>query len=359
MGDLDAAEEAFGQARELGDDGQPGRALLLLALGSADAAAASIRNALDEVEWDRLARARLLPAQADIAKARGDAATAQAAAAELAEVAKEFGTAAIRAAAAHAAGVAALLGEDRVAAAHRFREARKHWRELDAPYEGGLETVALAEALAATGDREAATLELESARSAFARLGARPDLARVDAHLASLQRRAAAREVRTFMFTDIVGSTALVEAIGDEAWHDLLHWHDEALRRCLAENRGEEVHHTGDGFFAAFPDADAALACAAAIQRKLAEHRRDHGFAPRVRIGLHAAEATRVGDDYEGAGVHAAARIGALAEGGEILVSVETLEGSGVVPSEQPREVSLKGFAKPVRVVAVDWRAAN
>ena len=158
------------------------------------------------------------------------------------------------------------------------------------------------------------------------------------------------------MFTDIVGSTALVEAIGDEAWHDLLHWHDEALRRCIASNDGEEVHRTGDGFFVAFPDARTALACAIAIQRTLADHRRAHGFAPQVRIGVHGAEATRVGDDYEGAGVHAAARIGALAEGAEILSSVETIDGMGDLVTGEPREVTLKGLAKPVRVVAVDWR---
>ena len=125
----------------------------------------------------------------------------------------------------------------------------------------------------------------------------------MDAMLAGPAPPSGSREVRTFMFTDIVGSTALVEAIGDEAWHDLLHWHDDALRRCFASNEGEEVHHTGDGFFVAFPDARTALACAIAIQRTLADHRRDHGFAPQVRIGVHGAEATRVGDDYEGAGV--------------------------------------------------------
>ena len=95
------------------------------------------------------------------------------------------------------------------------------------------------------------------------------------------------------MFTDIVGSTALVEAIGDEAWHDLLRWHDEALRRCFATSDGEEVHRTGDGFFVAFSDAHSALGCAVAIQRTLADHRRDHGFAPGVRVGIHSAEATR------------------------------------------------------------------
>ena len=163
------------------------------------------------------------------------------------------------------------------------------------------------------------------------------------------------------MFTDIVGSTALVEAIGDEAWHDLLRWHDDALRRCFASTAGEEVHRTGDGFFVAFPDARSALECAVAIQRTLADHRRDHGFAPGVRVGIHSAEATRAAGDYEGAGVHAAARIAALAQGGEVLASVETLdtlgEALGDVVTGEPREVSLKGLAKPVLVVAVDWRS--
>jgi len=357
IGDLDAAETAFDQALELGDGGQPGRAQLLLARGSRDAAAASIRNALDDADWDRLARARLLPVQADIALARGDPETAGAAARELREIAEEFGTAAIRASAAHAAAVTARLSDDPTEAAQRFREARKLWRGVDAPYEAALETVALAETLVAAGDVEASKLELDSARKTFARLGARPDLARVDAMVAELERPgAAAREVRTFMFTDIVGSTALLEAIGDEAWHDLLHWHDQALRRCIADSGGEEVDHTGDGFFATFPDGRAAVECAAAIQRKLAEHRRDHGFAPRVRIGLHAAEASRVKGNYEGAGVHLAARIGALAEGGEVLASADTIEGIGGLTVGEAREVSLKGFAQPVSVVALDWR---
>jgi class 3 adenylate cyclase len=356
MGDFVGASEAFEQARTLGEEAQPGRAMLLLAQGSVDAAAASIRGSLEELTWNRLARARLLPAQAAIAKVRGDAPAAAAAAAELAAIAEDFGTAAIRAAADEAAGVAALLRGETGEAAQQFRQSRRLWRGIDAPFEAAIASGLLGEALTAAVDPEAAKLELEAARSTFERLGAKPDLARTDALLAAFSRPLAARAVRTFMFTDIVGSTALVEAIGDEEWHDLLHWHDETLRRSIKENSGEEVDHTGDGFFVAFPDARAALECAASIQRKLAEHRRDHGFAPKVRIGLHAAEATRVGDDYEGAGVHAAARIGALAGGSEVLASVDTLEGLDDFLAGEPREVELKGFTEPVRVVAVDWR---
>jgi class 3 adenylate cyclase len=159
------------------------------------------------------------------------------------------------------------------------------------------------------------------------------------------------------MFTDIVKSTNLVEAIGDDAWEDLLHWHDQTLRSLFDEHEGEEVKHGGDGFFVAFPDAARAVECAAAIQRTLVDHRREHGFAVQVRIGLHSAEATRRGRDYGGKGVHQAARIAALAEGGEILSSQATLAGDAVRYSlSEPRLVSLKGISEPVPVVAIEWR---
>ena len=94
-----------------------------------------------------------------------------------------------------------------------------------------------------------------------------------------------------------------------------------------------------------------------AIQRSLAEHRRNQGFAPQVRIGIHAAEATDLGHDYRGKGVHRAARIGALAEGGEILVSEETLAAAdGGWEASEAREVALKGFTEPARVTSVGWR---
>jgi class 3 adenylate cyclase len=162
---------------------------------------------------------------------------------------------------------------------------------------------------------------------------------------------------RTFLFTDIVGSTSLVEAVGDDAWDDLRRWHDGALRAAFAAHGGEEVDHAGDGFFVAFPDAGPALECAVAIQRLLAEHRKTHGFAPRVRIGLHADRATRRGTEYGGRGVHQAARVGALAEGEEILATEATLTAAdGEWRASEPREVSLKGISEPVTVVTVDWR---
>ena len=162
------------------------------------------------------------------------------------------------------------------------------------------------------------------------------------------------RVAKTFMFTDIVKSTNLVEALGDDAWESLLRWHDQTLRSLFAVHRGEEVVTTGDGFFVGFDSPDAALGCAVAIQRALAEHRQAHGFAPQVRIGVHSSDATQVGRDFRGKGVHEAARIAALAEGGEIVASKQTAAGYPSV--SDPRSVTLKGISEPMEVVSIVWR---
>ena len=357
MGDLASAEEAFRQADEMGEDPQPGRAMLLLRRGKFEAAASSIRRSLDDAEL-QLERARLLPIQAEIAFETGDPTTALAAAEELDAIANAFKTEAIRAAAGWARGLANLAGGEPAAAVRALRKTRQRWREVDAPYEAARSSAMLAEALVADGDPEAAILELESARSAFERLGANPDAQRAAERLEALRRSPTERAVarRTFMFTDIVGSTSLLEAIGDDAWNDLRRWHDETLRDSVAANGGEEVDHTGDGFFVSFGDAASAVSCAREIQQRLAEHRRDHGFAPQVRIGLHAAEATRAGSNYTGMGVHTAARVGAVAEAGEIVASVTSVEGLESLELADRRSVALKGIAEPVEIVSIGWR---
>ena len=162
------------------------------------------------------------------------------------------------------------------------------------------------------------------------------------------------RVLKTFMFTDIVGSTNLVVALGDEAWETMLGWHNTALREVFTAHGGEEISTTGDGFFVGFDSPDLAVAAAIAIQRRLAEQRTTHGFAPQVRIGLHASDATRVDGDYHGKGVHEAARIAALGGGGEIVASVATV-GDGHRTSDL-RSATLKGLTGPIDVVNIDWR---
>ena len=164
------------------------------------------------------------------------------------------------------------------------------------------------------------------------------------------------RRVVTLLFTDIVDSTPLVELLGDEAWDDLVGWHDRTLRSLFSEHGGEEVDHAGDGFFVAFQHGDHALDCARAIQRTMSEHRRTDGFAPNLRIGIHTTEATERGGNYIGKGVHVAARVGAASEGGQILASRATVDASASPGSiSEPRTRELKGLTDPLEVVTIEW----
>jgi class 3 adenylate cyclase len=366
-GDLAGAEDAFLQANEAGHDPNPGLALLRLAQRDVQAAAATIRDAIDNpaqgpsfeaLPNSELQRAALLPAQVEISVAAGDLDVARAAAEELERIAETYGTMALRASAAWAHGSVQLAEGQAEGAQRSLRRSAALWTELDAPYETARARLALADAYRAGGNDGRAALEYQAALSAFDRLGATPDARRAAEALGpQAARRAPQRVERAFMFTDIVRSTNLVEALGDEAWGHLIRWHDEMLRSLVAAYRGEVVKAVGDGFFVAFPSGGEAMECAVAIQRTLEEHRRAHGFAPQVRIGVHAAQATLEGLDYRGGGVNAAARIGALAQADEILVSAETaaVAFTQVLTSEH-RAVTLKGFSEPVDVVSIQWR---
>jgi class 3 adenylate cyclase len=366
MGDLDAAEEAFERAYEYGHDAQPGTALLHLARGEIDEAVRSITRAMaptmsPDGAPDRATRARLLPAQIDIALAAGDLETAGAAVAELEGVAADFQRPVFEAGALTGRGEL-LLGESRPSeASPLLGRSWRLWQETDLPYEAARARLHYAEAVAAQGDPAGARRDLRAARGVFARLGARLDLAQVDALLgedAASSTRAPMRLTRTFMFTDIVTSTDLVGLIGDDAWGELLRWHDRELRSAFANHRGEVVKQTGDGFFVAFERPEDALECAVDIQRRLTRHRHDHGFAPRVRIGLHTTEASRQEGDYQGRGVHVAARIGAAAGTEEILASNAMLDSMTAARFglSEPRDLSLKGVEGTVVVRSVNWR---
>jgi class 3 adenylate cyclase len=351
-GDLDGAEQAFGQAHELDREPVPGLALLELARGNVAAGTAVLDRALADEAQHRFARARLLPTKVELALAAGEVGAAERAAAELREIADRYDSTALSAAAATAAGAVALAKGATTEAVGSLRAALQAWRLADVPYDAARARVLLAEAYTREGDPRAAALELESAKAVFQRLGALPDVQRVT----ELQAGDAGEATRrSFLFTDMVDSTTLAGAIGDEAWSGLVAWHDRTLRELFRVHGGEEVDHAGDGFFVSFPDAQAAFACAVALQRRLAEHRQTNGFAPGVRVGVHAADAHRADRGYRGRGVHEAARIAALAGAGEILASAETAEAGGV-PHSQSRPVELRGVLEPVDVVSVDWR---
>ena len=293
----------------------------------------------------------VLPVHVTACLAVGDDQAASESVAELEELARRFGTPGPAAAAAVARGELALHRGDAETAISSLQQGVRAWCEVDAPYEAAEARVRLARALAADGDEAGARLELKAAARTAEEIGAAVDL-----DIAAPRAEPASRALRTFLFSDIVESTRLTEAMGDDAWEQLLRWHDRTLRAEFARWRGEEVKHGGDGFFVAFGQPDDGIACAAAIQRALARHRTEHGFAPTVRIGLHAGEATPRDGDYFGSAVNRAARISAAAAGDEVLVSAELLgRCQRSVPVAGERTLELKGITEPVSAVLIGW----
>ena len=364
MGDLAGAEAAFAMAYEHGVDPQPGLALLMLARGQADEAAKSLERSLaggeDGLGADLIMRSRTLPAQVEVALTRGDLDTARIATEDLERVAEEYQRPAFEAVALTARG-AVLLGEaDHAGAIRELTKAGRLWREVGFPYEGAKARVLLGEAYLGAGDESQARMELGAARSVFEKLGAALDLRRLDSIIFGLGGAEAERSrvTKTFMFTDIVTSTDLVSLIGDAKWESLLASHDRILRAAFVEHHGTEVSHTGDGFFVSFDRGTDAVEAAVTIQRRLAEHSRDQGFAPSVRIGLHTDEATTDGSDYRGLGVHRAARVSAAADADEIVISEAALQTVDSISYgvSKGREVELKGIDGAVKLHTIDWK---
>jgi class 3 adenylate cyclase/predicted negative regulator of RcsB-dependent stress response len=354
-GEFAAAEESYAKARELGRKPEPGNALLRLAQGKVEAAARAIKRELARPELDPLGRAKRLPAQVEIALAAGELERARDAADELERIADAYRpgagrTPALEGAVRLARGQIQLAERDWEGAGASLRAARDTWQKVGAPYETAHACLLLALAYRGEGDEDAARDELRAARAGFEGLGAVLDAQRAR----ELLGEAGARVERTFMFTDIVDSTKLVEVLGEDKWRKLLAWHDRTLREQIVDAGGEVIKHTGDGYFAAFGAVAPALEAAAAIQRALEAH---EPFAPDVRIGVHSGGAFhRADDDYAGQGVHMAARIGALAGAGEILVSVDSLDGASAFRLEDRRAEALKGFDEPVELGRVAWR---
>jgi DNA-binding CsgD family transcriptional regulator len=187
-GELAQAERAYRQASQWGREPQPGLALLRLAQGQVDAAAATIRRVVDEAQ-DRITRSRVLGPYVEIMLAAGDAPAARTAADELAVIAADLEAAFLRAVSAQATGAVLLAEGSARAALIPLRRASAAWQELEAPYEGARVRVLIGLCCRALGDADSAEIELDAARCVFEQLGAAPDLARVEV----LSRKAVAR----------------------------------------------------------------------------------------------------------------------------------------------------------------------
>jgi adenylate cyclase len=158
------------------------------------------------------------------------------------------------------------------------------------------------------------------------------------------------------LFSDIEGSTALNERMGDRAWVRLLARHDKLVRKLVDDHSGHVVKSQGDGFMVAFARPQQAVDCSVAVQRALAREAKLLLPNPiRVRIGIHMGKSVRRGDDLFGRNVAMAARVAAEAQGGEVLISEPVRDAVGDdVEVGPPREVELKGFRGSQRLYPVD-----
>ena len=164
--------------------------------------------------------------------------------------------------------------------------------------------------------------------------------------------------VNTVLFSDIEDSTLLLDRLGDEPFMQVLHQHNRVVREQIARYDGQEIKTAGDSFMVAFGQPRRALACAVEIQRAVVKIEP----AIRVRIGLHAGETVRHGDDLFGRHVVIAARVAALAAGGEILVTSlvrELAEGAHSLRFGERREHALKGLSGLQSVFSLEWTEDN
>jgi len=156
--------------------------------------------------------------------------------------------------------------------------------------------------------------------------------------------------IQSLLFTDLEGHVAMMSRLGDVEGRAVLREHEARTRQALAAHGGAEVKAMGDGFMASFASAQDALRCAIAIQRAFAEP--DAGEELRVRIGVNAGEPIAEDEDFFGASVIAAARIAALASGGQTLIANvvrELVAGKGFL-FRDAGEHRLKGLEEPIRV---------
>jgi class 3 adenylate cyclase len=165
---------------------------------------------------------------------------------------------------------------------------------------------------------------------------------------------------RAILFTDIEGSTAFHQHLGDEEARVLVRRHDTIVRSATSAAGGTEVKHTGDGIMASFPAVVRAIEAAIEIQRNLAESNETESIALRVRIGMAAGEPVAESDDLFGAAVNLAARLCGRAQPDSILVpsAIRDLTLGKRFSYTAKGRLRLKGFDEPVRVYEVDWRPA-
>jgi len=216
-GELAEAEEAYASASRWGWEPQPGLALLRLAQGRLEAAAAAMRRAMAVASSPRL-RMRLLPAHVEVMLAAGDLEEARQAAQELEDAARRFDSEVLAAMASHARGSVLLADEDARGALEPLRRSFEIWQRLGAPYLAARVRVLIGRACRALGDQDGCRLECEAAAAVFRELGAAPDLAVLEAAVAREAAAGGARALtaRELQVLRLVAAGKTNKAIGTE-----------------------------------------------------------------------------------------------------------------------------------------------
>ena len=268
-------------------------------------------------------------------------------------------------------------------AAEAYRRSLEWCERERLPIETGRCLQGLAEVAERRGDRAEALQNLDRAAALFQQHGARLYLNRVIARKLELQGitsidvntsidrlTASVQSERpeisvhpapdgtvTIMFSDIEGSTQLTERLGDKAWMEVLREHNAIVREPLKVHGGFEVKSEGDGFMIAFQSARGGVDCAVEIQRALAARNQTAAEPVSVRMGLHAGEMVKEGQDFFGKNVIMANRVAGQAKGGEILTSgaLKSLVPGSEVAWGEKRTVALKGLSGEHEVWAVEW----
>ncbi len=356
MGDLEGAEEAFHKAHSVGSTPMPGLALLKLAQGDAAEALSMIQSGLESIE-ELHTRSKLLPAAVEIALAASNVSAARENAFELASLAERYDSDVLRAFSLHSGGRVAAVEKGPGDATPLLKKAIEILVANGLPYEAARAKCDYGIALIESGSESLGRLEIDAARAEFERLGAKLELDRLSQMRIDQPAPERQEALASMMFTDIVRSTDLVGVIGDESWADVIAWHDRTIRALVEECSGTEIDHSGDGFFVSFESPEEALGCAARIQSVLHDHRKEEGFSPRVRIGIHVGSVLQTSDDLIGRQVHMAARVASAGEGDEVIVSKETMDQVSGFEFESERAITAKGIDEPLIVGSLVWRA--
>jgi class 3 adenylate cyclase len=181
----------------------------------------------------------------------------------------------------------------------------------------------------------------------------------VGAEVPGYRKRTSPDGMLTVAFTDIEGSTAMMESIGEARWMEVIFIHNRMVRECVRGHGGDVIKSQGDGFMVTFSSASAALDWAVALQQQLARYNAGAPIAPlHVRVGMHTGNIFQADEDFLGKAVVLAARITGRARGDEILVSAasrEYTEHLGRWTYGRPMQLRLKGLTRVECVYSLDW----